>query len=187
MSKLLLIILLITSDFDYQKIFGSDYQDALKFCKQNKVAIRNMSAKYQTDTAVVVSMIFPELIRYSLFKDFFETAALELVYVNYGEKYADFSIGQFQMKPSFVEKLEKYLKQSSLKVKYPNICQYNSTSESQIRQERVQRLKFLDWQLIYVNCLYDVVSEKFKNIIWKSKEEKINHYELKARSIKTAG
>ncbi len=52
-------------------------------------------------------MIFPELVRYSALRDKMETAMLKILYRNLGDDYADFSIGVFQVKPSFAEKIHE--------------------------------------------------------------------------------
>jgi hypothetical protein len=52
---------------------------------------------------LAVAVIFPELVRYSALRDKMEITLLKALYINLGEEYANFSIGQFQMKPSFAE------------------------------------------------------------------------------------
>ena len=58
-------------------------------------------------TELAVAVVFPELVRYSALMDFMETTAVKALYQQKGVKGADFSIGRFQMKPSFVEDLER--------------------------------------------------------------------------------
>jgi hypothetical protein len=52
---------------------------------------------------LALAVIFPELVRYSALRDKIEITLLKALYINLGEEYANFSIGQFQMKPSFAE------------------------------------------------------------------------------------
>ncbi len=52
---------------------------------------------------LAVAVIFPELVRYSALRDKMEITLLKALYINLGQDYANFSIGQFQMKPSFAE------------------------------------------------------------------------------------
>lgn len=52
---------------------------------------------------MAIAVIFPELVRYSALRDKMEITLLKALYINLGDEYADFSIGQFQMKPSFAE------------------------------------------------------------------------------------
>ena len=56
---------------------------------------------------MAIAVVFPELIRYSALRDKIEITLLKSLYIYKGDDYADFSIGQFQMKPSFAELIHK--------------------------------------------------------------------------------
>ncbi|HBX50433.1 MAG: hypothetical protein A2275_11875 [Bacteroidetes bacterium RIFOXYA12_FULL_35_11] len=179
MKLLLFISFFLSSQLNsvYEKVFLTDYKDALIFVKKNSNEIKSVCKKFNNDHVFAVSVVFPEIIRYSIFKDFFETTALESVYVKFGKEYADFSIGRFQMKPSFAEKLESALSASdSLSEKYKKIIHYKNKDENGIRLERVQRLKMLSWQLLYLNGFIDVVNSKFPDSNFSNNFEKINFY-----------
>ncbi|MBI5218152.1 MAG: hypothetical protein HY958_04400 [Bacteroidia bacterium] len=173
----ILTVLLISSQPFFSKIFRDDYTNAVNFIKQNKTLIEKTCSQYDNENAVVLSVVFPELIRYSYFKDFFETSALEVVYTKYGSGYVDFSIGRLQMKPSFIETLENtVLKDDSLHQRYKIITEFKSDKPELIRQTRVERLKTLKWQLIYANCFIAIMDEKFKDVEWPDIKEKIRIY-----------
>ena len=89
----------------YYKIFGNDYKNALNYFKKYKTFSRNILKENNVDAEIIIPILFPERIRYSIVRDFFETAFLEAIYTSQGSDYIDFSIGDFQMKPSFIEKL----------------------------------------------------------------------------------
>lgn len=55
------------------------------------------------------TVVFPEVLRYNTLQDRIEVMALKALYVQCGGRYANFSIGLFQMKPSFAEALEREL------------------------------------------------------------------------------
>ena len=59
--------------------------------------------KYHISYPVAIAVVFPELVRYSALRDKMEITLLKTLYINLGSDYANFSIGRFQMKPSFVE------------------------------------------------------------------------------------
>lgn len=163
---------------NYEKIFP-EYDDAVSFIKQNHAGFYNIHKTDANKKDIMISIIFPELIRYSLFKDFFETKSLEIGYVQYGAKLVDFSIGRFQMKPSFVETLENlvlYRHARTLHNKYYEITAFKDTTITGIRKERVERLSSLKWQLIYLECFYDIISEKFKDIKWQDDVEMLKFY-----------
>lgn len=88
---------------DYSVIFGNDWQKALLFLSQNEGWIKPVLDKNDISYNLAIGIIFPELIRYSALKDKMEITLLKTLYINLGEDYADFSIGPFQMKPSFAE------------------------------------------------------------------------------------
>jgi hypothetical protein len=172
-SFLLVILMHLNSTPDYQKIFGNDYADALSYFKKNQSTITTYFKYHSIDQKLIIPVIFPERIRYSMIKDFLETAAVELIYIDLGTDYVDFSIGDFQIKPSFAEKVEQYLtKTSNLRHKYKLIVDYGNKQNSQQRKERVRRLKLLNYQLIYISAFYDIVNQKF-NLGNKPDTEKI--------------
>lgn len=160
------------SDFRY--IFGDDYDDALNFLKENKDMIFKSSEEYNNDAGVVISIVFPELIRYSLVRDFLETNALEFLYINGGKNAADFSIGSFQMKPSFIENLENQIRKAkNLRSKYHDVNDFQTLNPLEIRAERVKRLKSLEWQILYANCFFDLLTTRFPEIRKKPKSQQI--------------
>lgn len=149
---------------DYEFIFGQDYQKALDFCKEHQSYFEMATLYTKIPKEELAAIVFPEMIRYSLLKDFFETAALEQLYVSGGSLYADFSIGAFQMKPSFIEKLELAVSQKAAWTNsFDMITQYSSTDIVSIRKQRLDRMKTLEWQLVYVCCFYKMVLHKYQN------------------------
>ncbi len=146
----------------YKEAFGSDYDNALNFYIDNKTQISNTLDTLKIDNQIVLSVVFPELIRYSLFRDFLETKFLEVIYVKSGSDYADFSVGRFQMKPSFAEQVEQMLHAyPDLEQKYFRLLIFNSESETYIRKIRIERLKSVTGQLLYLAAFYELVNKKF--------------------------
>ncbi len=179
MSIILLQILLLLSSFqhEYTEIFESDYTWAVRFIKKNRRQFVEKSSQYMVDTAVITSVIFPEVIRYSIFKNYFETKGLEIIYAKYGKKYADFSIGYFQMKPSFVEALEKYASiTDGLPEKFSHISKFSFSREKKIRAERIRRLKSFEWQMDYLHCFYLITLKLHEDQQWDNKNEKIKFF-----------
>ncbi len=161
---------------NYRVFFGDDYEDAISFINEYDVAFNRLSS-HNKDQLMLKAIVFPELIRYSIFKDFFETEALEAFYVSYGSSVADFSIGRFQMKPSFVEGLECYVRDSeSLWGRYGYIAVFNDTCPSAIRGERLNRMRSQDWQMRYLSCFYDITKERFPAINFQDRVEKLRFF-----------
>jgi hypothetical protein len=92
---------------DYKKIFGPDWEKAESFISENEVWMKQLSEKYDVSYPQAIAVVFPELIRYSALRDKMEITLLKALYINLGEDYANFSIGQFQMKPSFAESVHR--------------------------------------------------------------------------------
>jgi thiol-disulfide isomerase/thioredoxin len=171
LAKIILFLLLIiannqTPTFaqiaqEYEKNYREAYQNALNFLKNNQTLFKAQLIDNQGLINTIIPAVFPEMVRYSEVQNMLETASLELLYVNYGNAYADFSIGRFQMKPSFVEKIETYITDYQL-INYYNLLKYSDKNEKKMRQERLRRLKDLTWQLQYLQAFYTIVHHKFQ-------------------------
>ena len=132
------ILLFTISSFTIPGQYERDIFDAVNLLKKENQTIEHVAANYDCDRLEVLSIVFPEVIRYSRFKDFFETKLLEQLYLLKGAAWADFSIGFFQMKPSFVEDLEYHVKYlSSIKNQFAEIISYEEIGEESIRKERI--------------------------------------------------
>jgi len=66
--------------------------------------------QYHISYPEAIAIIFPELVRYSALRDKIEITLLKALYINLGEEYANFSIGPFQMKPTFAEMVHEKAK-----------------------------------------------------------------------------
>lgn len=174
-TLLFFVLLFLTStDVDYEKKYGSDYKTAVKFMTDNTAKFKKVCDDHKVDIKICKAIVFPELIRYSYLSDLFETVALEWVYVNGGSKAADFSIGNFQMKPSFVENMEVYVSAHGALKEYEYITKYDSGSS--VRAQRIVRMKNVDWQIKYVACFYDLCGDKFKTEKFNTDDEKVKFY-----------
>lgn len=164
--------------FLFQVIFPAfievEIQNAVELLKNRKEVIQDITRSWTSPTEEIVAIVSPELIRYNLLRDFFETQALELAYVSFGQEGADFSIGYFQMKPSFIEDLEAYvLKNPSSYTSYSDITYFPVQNEKKKRKIRLDRLKNFEWQLNYAHAFYQIVSHRFPQIQQWATEERI--------------
>jgi hypothetical protein len=167
-----------------------EIKEAVSTLSERKTTIQNMAQKMawakkqvnptakQADTegGEALAIVFPETIRFSTFKDFFETKALENLYVKYGKQKADFSIGEFQMKPSFIEQLENFVINHQNLRGFEFITQYKGATDEEKRAERVARLKQFEWQLRYAHCFWAVASEQFKNKDFPTAYERVHFF-----------
>ncbi len=158
---------------NFQEIFSEDYIRAICFLKTEKWIADSIRSHY-LNPKEVLAIAFPELIRYNSFRDKIETYALETLYVQYGKAYANFSIGEFQIKPSFAEKIEiDFIKifGADLLLQEFQIQPTDSIQNEANRLKRVKRLKNKAMMVNYL-CLYFKVMKKLYPD-WKNEEEKI--------------
>ncbi len=122
-------------------------------------------ARHGRDPAFVLAIVFPELIRYAQLRDRIEMLALSTLYVQYGDKYADFSVGRFQMKPSFARQIEEDCPEVFRK--RLGIAGQDPVSD---RRERLDRLRKPESQLCYLLCFCEIMDQRFKEYIWPHEE-----------------
>ena len=101
------ISLLLLTPYQVERFgYEAERSEAIQFIESHEALIKKICLEKGQRPSNVLPIVFPELIRYSLFRDYLETTMLERLYVKEGTSGADFSIGHFQMKPSFAEKIE---------------------------------------------------------------------------------
>lgn len=129
----------------------------------------------QTEKAQILSIAFPEILRYDSYSDYLETSSNRILYVNKGKEASDFSTGYFQMKPSFLEDLENYVAATESLKEYQWII-ISEKNEKEIRKERIKRLDDFRWQLRYLKVFWFVAEYKFQNMDFKASQDKIRFY-----------
>ena len=102
---------------------------------------------FGVDPAVAEAIVWPEMQHYSYTRDFAETLANRLSYVAEGGG-TNYSIGIFQMKPSFVEKLEMAWHSSGFAELYN--LPFDTSGSAAARRARMDRMTVNEWQVIYL-------------------------------------
>ena len=102
---------------------------------------------FDLDPLLAEAVVWPEMERYSRLQDLMETAANYGTYITTGGG-PDYSIGIFQMKPSFVEAMEKAWMRSGLARKYE--LWFDTDDTVTARRVRISRMQKEEWQVIYV-------------------------------------
>lgn len=129
--------------------FGHDYDQAMQQMQNDQQVITEVAQQYRVNAKTLCAVVFPEYIRYSYLSGLFETASLELLYVQAGTNMVDFSIGKFQMKPSFIETLEEKIKaDEKLAKKYAAILPV-AGPEKINRKNRISKMSTLEGQSLY--------------------------------------
>lgn len=124
------------------------------------------------DQLLASAIVFPELLRYSKLRDIIETEALKTLYVQYGTQYANFSIGSFQMKPSFAEDLER----ASLQNRFYYFLPSDTLASNKARLNRIKRLTNSEGQVHYLFVFVQLMNLKFEAHQFESLSEKVAIY-----------
>jgi len=162
---------------DYRKIFGEDYEVALQTIQENSWWSDSLQ-RQDIEPHFALSVIFPELIRYSSISDYIEVKALEVLYVQYGHDYADFSIGLFQIKPSFAERIESDLLHLGLTDSFPTLSLLNpdTIDNLQVRKARVLRLKEEKGQLLYLEAFIRIMDHLYREVSFETGADRLGFY-----------
>jgi len=142
--------------------------------KDNRDTISTELSKLSsTERTMALAVVAPEYSQFSKFLDFVELRALYVMYLNEGV--SDFSVGPFQMKPSFIENMEKIVQKStSLKKKFSKLLP-NGTVRDQ-RKFRLNNLATWSGQLRYLELFIVIVKEKTKNIRFDNEELRLKRW-----------
>lgn len=132
----------------YVSSYPKEVSQAKRFFTKHYAVLDSVCKKHNVDTDRTFAIVAPEVGMYSVWRDRMETTATELFYVEMGTSYNDFSIGYFQMKPSFAEAIESYVISLSLS-EFTNLLPRNA-DEKEARLNRIARLKSLSYQAAYL-------------------------------------
>ena len=156
-------ICLYSQSADYSRIFEADWEQALKFEKENRSWMQNAARENKVPYDNVIAVIFPELVRYSALRDKMEITVLKALYINLGDKYANFSIGRFQVKPSFAEYIRK---ESSSRPNRRSVPQFPRPGDfsnlSEYRKSIVTDLESPEREFLYIIAFYRLCEKKFE-------------------------
>ena len=157
----------------FLEVYPHAKDSVLGFIEKNQDEISSSLGELSEDDCLIaISIVAPEISQYSSISDFFEVSSLYAMYMNFGR--ADFSIGRFQMKPSFVENLEKdVLGNPSLLKKFSNLIPTGSEREK--RKFRLGKLSNLSGQLEYLRLFMAIAAEKTSSIVFRDSEEKLKY------------
>ena len=148
------------------------YQVAVDFIIEHHAELLPALSASGLPTELLWSMVFPELVRYSIIRDSIETVGLIVFYVHIGGRFADFSIGRFQMKPSFVERLEQtvveladsWFAAHQFQILLITEQDANQRDEKAVRAERVRRLQDPLWQAHYLAAVANYLDFRFPEV-----------------------
>jgi len=166
--------LILVSSFTIS--FQDRYDQAMIYCEEVQPSFNTIANSYGLDYREVLPIAFPECVRYSSIKDEFEVLSLEYVYTQLGKDGADFSVGHFQMKPSFLEQIENGITQLEGKQILKDRFAYSIRDVKKQRAERIARLTNDKWQIHYLCAFFTLMEVKYQEEEWTETVDKINFY-----------
>ena len=156
---------------NYPKVFGNDWTSAINYVKEHHDEWSREFEQFDVDPRLAVAIVFPELIRYSMWQDEIERAAVNGLYVSKGTDGANFSIGRFQMKPSFAEEIEQEWNRSSLSKEYGFV--FNLQQNNEARRSRIRRLSNMQGQCRYLAIFIRLLQQRHPQLVQLSEKEQV--------------
>lgn len=166
-----LITVVIISFFSQ---FSEESNQVLDSYKTNRDIIdKNLTSLSTTEKLLALSIVAPEFSLFSKYTDIIELRALYVMYLNTG--ISDFSVGPFQMKPSFVEDMEKFISNhQNMEEKYSFLIPKGNNRDK--RKFRLEHLSTWTGQLKYLDLFVSIVKVKTESVNFKSHKEKLKYW-----------
>jgi hypothetical protein len=133
---------------DVEPALSQAWAEASQYADSRKEAWNEIWTAFDVPADVAEAIVFPEMLRYSIWQDQLETSAVKGTYVSLGSQGFDFSIGRFQMKPSFVERLERRWMKSAFPSQFE--AYFDTDNTRMARRVRLIRIEDEIWQCVYV-------------------------------------
>ncbi|MFT7613154.1 MAG: hypothetical protein ACI9J3_002124 [Parvicellaceae bacterium] len=140
----------------YQNQFPLEYEKGVDYCNSISNLSDEIANQYCLDGSTILAIGLPEACRYSAFSDEVETSALTYFNLNDSTSLFDFSIGEFQMKPSFAKRIELLASSYTGLEDFQNVFNYSGNA----KQERLERLAESNWQIKYICCMVTYLNLK---------------------------
>jgi hypothetical protein len=162
---------------DYRAIFGERYADAERFLRDQAWMAAALDLP-PGDARLALSVVFPELIRFSALEDQIQVRGLKVLYVQHGRSYADFSVGRFQMKPSFAEQLEADAARlfGRRERAATGVPAFERGDTATLRERRVRRLDDPRWQVRYLRLFMLVMGKRYAGVARSRTEDRLRFY-----------
>jgi hypothetical protein len=168
---------LAAGEADFAAIFGREYAEAEKFLEQNAWIGETLRLPAAA-TRIALAVVFPEVIRFRILEDRIQVRALKVLYVQLGRKYANFSVGHFQMKPAFAEQLERDYNRlfSAADKAAAGIAAFDQEDSPPMRDARVHRLDNLLGQVGYLKLFMLIMGKLYANLTFADNLAKLRFY-----------
>ena len=176
--KLLLASLLLLNT--YFGTYPHKAQTAMDFWREHPECCDSLRLTLSdNETLLACAIVSPEVSQYSQLEDFAQFKAMVLVYILHAQ--GDYSIGYFQMKPSFAARIEALVgaDKELLKRHAQLLISYSKEDDPdgrRQRHDRLDRLCNLNWQVRYLAAFVDIVKQKTASSRFKDDEAKLRYW-----------
>ncbi len=152
-------------------VVPSEWKDAERLAEGHRSVWNEVFESLGVDARECEAVIFPELMRYNRVKDGIEHGVLLAPYIRKGVEGADFSVGMFQMKPSFAEQVEEAWMRSGMRHEYGLYFILDDSED--VRRRRVERLGDESWQCVYLGIFVRLMMEREPSLLQMSAEDRV--------------
>ncbi len=149
----------------------SEWKEAEKLADERRDGWMEVFESLDVDARECEAVIFPELMRYNSVKDGIEHGVLLAPYIRKGVEGADFSVGMFQMKPSFAEQVEQAWMRSGMRHEYGLYFILDDSAD--VRRKRVERLGDERWQCVYLGIFVKLMMEREPSLSLMPAKERV--------------
>jgi len=164
-------------EVDYKAEFAENWEKAEKILLGRQPEMQKLAAQFEVPFPEVIAVAFPEVVRYSALRDKIELTLLKSLYVYKGEDYADFSVGIFQMKPSFAEKVRSEALASGDKTLAGLfVCGFDPSQTTEFRKSILADMEDPVRQFGYLLAFYKLCEKKFGQKSWETPAGKVRFY-----------
>lgn len=160
----------------YSELYPKECQAAKQFFVEHKTEFEQAGKSVGVSAEFLFAIVAPEVSQFVYLRNKLETYSLKVMYVQGGKAYSDFSIGYFQMKPSFIEQMEEFLAADSVFIAKFSECLFLEPNSRQARVVRVDRLNTVEWQIKYLTLFCALVNKRFGTVSFADEDEKLCFY-----------
>lgn len=159
----------------YFSVYPDKAQSTVDFFDNHREIYLELRQTLSPEEArIAISIVAPELSQYSVYSDKAETEMLKVFYVTRG--ISNFSIGIFQMKPNFVEKLEAEVARDTVLLhSFPKLP-ITGESAREKRKKRISRLSSPQWHVKYLSVFVQLAIRKTAHISFVNDEERLLYW-----------
>ena len=166
---------IILTVLSYFSVYPDNVQAVIVFFNKHPEVYSELRKTLSPGEAkIAMSIVAPELSRYSVYSDKVETGMLKVFYISRG--LSDFSIGAFQMKPNFAEKLEREVSGDTMLLRSFSELLIVGNTVREKRYERICRLSSLKWQVKYLSAFIQIAIKKTAGISFASDKERVLYW-----------